>query len=786
MKKIIALILSTVMLLAVASVGSMPHAVSSDPADGYVPLVAANEDTTLQMWFDHTTHKYQKDDITSSGKNTYTIYMGKNEMEGCQFILYSADTAKTDLSAQITQFTDVSSNTLETTMFKEDYVTLEKLDPTCHMEEGETPDPLLPYTAGTAFSLTAGETQAFYIKVKALTDSAAGDYTATLTIKDSVGNEIKKATVFLRVWNFVVRDNTSLATAFYLSSLNITNLTTATYEEVYNYFLDNRICAFNMPSQPYLAASEVYLNNPRVTSFRIGGFGYNDNNENGRYSSSRMYTAAYTRLSSNSEWKKKAYFYTVDEPMSQAQQSAIGNSNGQTILDVKAAYEEWSVAFPGVGQIVPFHENHPYEIYNESTRKYDVQYASDGKAIDALRYMMDGDYIQYWCPKTNAYTPTYALEAINYDQTFATAKLRNLNWIISGNPLGTYCNWDNIYGTFETRIHNYFADREANGMDLRNWWYCAGNNGGYAYTNIIIDNTGVQNKLLFWQSRQYNIEGLLYYHMNEWTYKGTGGEYADDTTSYPSNRARVSMSASDGTYNSGYGNGILFYTGEQAGTTDEFIGTLRVENIRDGIEDYEMLTMYGELAGETAMQNVISAVSTDLVTYTEDDDLVASTRISLGNSLDALLNGGEHTHTYDDGVITTAPTCTVDGVKTYTCSGCGDTYTEPVPATGHTYDTGVITTAPTYTAKGVKTYTCSVCGNTYTEEVEMLTPIIGDLTQDGNVNALDLLKMKLYLTGKVTLNSVQTIVGDTTHDSTLNALDLLRLKLYLTGKITTM
>ena len=43
-----------------------------------------------------------------------------------------------------------------------------------------------------------------------------------------------------------------------------------------------------------------------------------------------------------------------------------------------------------------------------------------------------------------------------------------------------------------------------------------------------------------------------------------------------------------------------------------------------------------------------------------------------------------------------------------------------VPATGHAYDDGVVTTAPTYDADGVKTYTCGVCGNTYTEVVPML------------------------------------------------------------------
>ena len=89
------------------------------------------------------------------------------------------------------------------------------------------------------------------------------------------------------------------------------------------------------------------------------------------------------------------------------------------------------------------------------------------------------------------------------------------------------------------------------------------------------------------------------------------------------------------------------------------------------------------------------------------------------------------------GEQTKAPTCTKDGVMTYTCS-CGDSYTEAIPALGHTpgdpanceddqfclvcdaildYAPGhsytSVVTAPTCTTGGYTTYTCTVCGDTY-------------------------------------------------------------------------
>mgnify|MGYP005759633185 CR=1 FL=1 len=60
-------------------------------------------------------------------------------------------------------------------------------------------------------------------------------------------------------------------------------------------------------------------------------------------------------------------------------------------------------------------------------------------------------------------------------------------------------------------------------------------------------------------------------------------------------------------------------------------------------------------------------------------------------------------HNYDEGKVTTEATCTEDGVKTFTCQrdGCGDTYTEVIPAKGHTFIDGV----------------CEICGTelNYTE-----------------------------------------------------------------------
>lgn len=74
----------------------------------------------------------------------------------------------------------------------------------------------------------------------------------------------------------------------------------------------------------------------------------------------------------------------------------------------------------------------------------------------------------------------------------------------------------------------------------------------------------------------------------------------------------------------------------------------------------------------------------------------------------------EHEHSYTE-TITTEAGCETPGVKTFTC-GCGDTYTEVIPAKSHSY-TDTVTKEATCTEDGIRTYTCSNCGNSYTEPI---------------------------------------------------------------------
>ena len=74
-------------------------------------------------------------------------------------------------------------------------------------------------------------------------------------------------------------------------------------------------------------------------------------------------------------------------------------------------------------------------------------------------------------------------------------------------------------------------------------------------------------------------------------------------------------------------------------------------------------------------------------------------------------------HTWNDGVVKTAATCTEDGEMLYTCQMCKKTEIKVIPAE-HLWDEGEETTEPTCGADGVMTYTCSVCQATKTEPIQ--------------------------------------------------------------------
>ena len=86
-------------------------------------------------------------------------------------------------------------------------------------------------------------------------------------------------------------------------------------------------------------------------------------------------------------------------------------------------------------------------------------------------------------------------------------------------------------------------------------------------------------------------------------------------------------------------------------------------------------------------------------------------------------------HVWDNGKVTKEPTETETGIKTYTCTLCGETKTETIPKLTHEHSYKAVVTAPTCTEKGYTTHTCA-CGDSY---VDAYTDALGHAWDEGKV-----------------------------------------------------
>lgn len=197
----------------------------------------------------------------------------------------------------------------------------------------------------------------------------------------------------------------------------------------------------------------------------------------------------------------------------------------------------------------------------------------------------------------------------------------------------------------------------------------------------------------------------------------------------------ATLSGSNLTASSGFGTGTVTY---QTAWTGKFTA-----NSGYVLPDSITVTVGG------------STLSSTQYTYTKSTGTVTIASTYVTGNIVVTASGHKHSYT---GTVTTPATCTTDGVKTFTCS-CGDSYTEPIPATGHNYGsptwswTGVtsakatftcqndsnhtstvtasvtskVTTNATCTASGIRTYTATVTFNsvTYTNNKTEVIPATG-------------------------------------------------------------
>ena len=103
-----------------------------------------------------------------------------------------------------------------------------------------------------------------------------------------------------------------------------------------------------------------------------------------------------------------------------------------------------------------------------------------------------------------------------------------------------------------------------------------------------------------------------------------------------------------------------------------------------------------------------------------------------GDTKEEIIPALPHKHSYDAVVI--APTCTTKGYTTHTCA-CGDSYVDTYTnALGHAWDSGTVTKEPTATETGIRTYACTRCGETKMESIPVVSVDVTQMFTDVTKN----------------------------------------------------
>ncbi len=550
---------------------------SSVPKTDGKPLEAENEDKGLTVWFDHATVNTPAED-TAPVFADYTVKLAKNETEGCHFMI-AADTDRKDLTLNVSELKNTAGDKLDVTVcigyYFDDVDGKTVVDPIPVLEHG--------------FDLSAGRSLMFVIKIKTTAETAPGMYSAAVSVYDG-DKELKKAALYAYVWDFTLPVASSCKT---LSDLNEwavivgANRESTTkdgleddlYALYYEYLLENKINCYTLPyakrGQFWDDRVDQYIDDPRCTAFTLlWKIAAKNDSELPDY-----LQVAYDRLSKDQSRLDKAYFYPDkdDEPITKA---ALDQIKAHDKL-IKKVFGEHKL-------IIPMH--------------YNAALKSDGSS-DHFEYLKKT--VTVWCPHTfffNSFADTQYNSALTYR---ASEKI------------------EEKLGTFEDRM----AEQKAEGKEV--WWYVTRYPHDPEIT-LSINDESIKHRLLFWQQKLYNVDGFLYYMVNDW-------EDAKNWTK------KYEKSVGGEVVNT-YGNGVLIYPG---GALPEYvekygsdgypgpIGSLRLESVRDGVEDYDYFTLLDQKYGEGTSDLIIKQITTSLGSYKTDAELFNALRTAVGDLLSA-------------------------------------------------------------------------------------------------------------------------------------------------------
>ena len=547
----------------------------------------------VNWWTTHALAKIRPQDAApSEPKHSVEIFAGRNEFEPFQIVLRTESSDLENVDVETSNLSGPEGSSIgqaNITIYLESYLKLEHPS-SVEGEAGEWPDPLIPrvdrYVGqrrnAFPFRLFRRRNQPIWVEVYIPPKTPPGDYSGKLWI--TVGDEPEIAVpIALRVWKFTLPSTSSLKTSFGFSGV------TAQKQHRGHYQSDNEL---NAITYLYQKAALLHRVSIHGGTFNPPPFMEKDGRAQIDWSPYDKEVGPFL----------DGTVFPDGEPLPGAKAVTTDlriPGNADTDHKKVLYWKEWVRHFAEKGWLERlFHYvwDEPAETdYPQVAHRAQLARQADGRLRNLVTLsFQDGlqDVIDIWTPL--------------------------INCMESKPGFPDYCKKAVPRAAYDTAIRR--------GKTL--WWYqsCASHGcnivgGEYfrGWPSYVIDVPALANRIMPWISWKYNVEGELYYNMDE---------------AY----SRIADPWKDVYLFGGNGDGTLFYPGRPdkiGGSKDIPIESIRLKLIREGLEDYEYLSLLSARKQSEWANEQVSHVVHAAYDWEHDPYIFYAVRRKLGERLDS-------------------------------------------------------------------------------------------------------------------------------------------------------
>lgn len=560
------------------------------------------------FWTTPPSERVFKDDAVPTDSGSFVkVYAARNEFE--PFLVVLRPGASGSVAVDIGDF----GPEIETEIYQVRYVNIVQVSD--HLgRTGPYPDPLWPIEKGESVSVVSGENTAFWFSVKIPKDAMAGDYSANVRIGDV------NIPVSLHVFNFAIPEtvhvksqmNTSFNAILTKYGVSGTGSEYWRYvDKIKQFFIDHRLTPKSAlwPGGLTSAGGAPYINydcNGTLTDIH-GIWGFQEPAMRylaGTGMMEGMYSEPFNDGTGFPSFMA-ATFQNNDASADQRPSTFCGQSRSAG---------DWSTG------------SNPNSPYNQKWFQY----------MTALQnYLAATGHLE----KAYYYFANEPQDQADYDAVAWYSKqlknaAPNLKLMVSEEPKPDIFSHPNYTSSSQIDIWlallNHYDpavsfDRQANHNE-ETWMYWLHGTQPPYFNPITLDHPGIESKFTGWFLWKYRLSGLACYAMNNWganpwTQPMVDNQNGNRFMLYPPSQSNDSIS---------YGS-----------NSHRFVPSIRLELMRDGLEDYEYLYVLNnnnppEANAANAADSQAGKIIAGLKSYTRDSEFMYNLRRLIGQK-----NGNE-------------------------------------------------------------------------------------------------------------------------------------------------